>query len=314
MASLLVVDDEPGNLELLEAILTPMGHKIRTARGGREALQAVEDDPPELILLDLMMPGLSGFEVCEMLRSDPRTARIPVVIVTGFDQFGTKERILGLGADDYLIKPIHPADVQARVEALLKVRHLQLELDRTVAYLHEMEMASFSHRRRMLAEVGLNMAHVSQGAVAQGMPRVLLVDDEELARQFYGSLLTEHGFRVVAVPNGREAIEAALRHPLEAAVVDLVMPELSGLNILEELRRFIPDLPVVMLTAHPSPQAAVTSFKLGAFDFVVKGLQHDLVALAVRRAIQHAAELREQRQTIAALEARIRELESRLAH
>ena len=91
-----------------------------------------------------------------------------------------------------------------------------------------------------------------------------------------------------------------------------MLPDLSGLNLLEELRRLVPDLPVVILTAHPNPQAAVTAFKLGAFDFLVKGLQPNLVALSVRRAIHHVAALREKQRIIAALEARIRELEAHL--
>ena len=312
MASILVVDDEPENLELLEAILASAGHTVRKAADGQEALRAVDEEPPELILLDLVMPGLSGFEVCEMLRGQPRTARIPVIIVTGFDQFGTKERILALGAEDYLTKPILPADVQARVEALLKVRHLQQDLDRTLAYLHELEMASYSHRRRMLAEMAPSSAQAGQKGEGRAAPLVLLVDDEELPRQLYGDLLAEHGFRVVAASDGQEALKAALRHPLEAAILDLMLPDLSGLNLLEELRRLVPDLPVIILTAHPDPQAAVTAFKLGAFDFLVKGLQPDVVALAVRRAIHHVAAIREKQQTITALEARIRELEGRL--
>jgi CheY-like chemotaxis protein len=111
MATILVVDDEPENLELMEGVLGPTGHTIRTAGGGREALKAVENDLPDLILLDLMMPGVSGFEVCEMLRADPRTARVPIIMVTGLAQFGSKERALALGAEDYLTKPIQPADV-----------------------------------------------------------------------------------------------------------------------------------------------------------------------------------------------------------
>ncbi len=312
MASILVVDDEPDNLELLEGILAPAGHTIRKAEGGRLALQAVEEELPELILLDLMMPGISGFEVCEMLRNHERTARIPIIIVTGFDQFGTKERVLAIGADDYLTKPIHPTDVEARVEAMLKVRHLQQDLDRTLAYLHELEIASYRHRRQVLAEMGVAQVQSTQWIEGRAGRLTLLVDDEEAARQFYGDLLVEHGFQVIAVASGAEALEAALRHPIEAALLDLMMPELSGLNVLEELRRLVPDLPIIILTAHPSPQAAITAFKLGAFDFIVKGLQHDLVALTVRRAIHHCAELREKRQTIAALETRIRELETRL--
>jgi DNA-binding NtrC family response regulator len=139
------------------------------------------------------------------------------------------------------------------------------------------------------------------------------VDDEELPRQFYGDLLVEHGFRVVAVASGAEAMEAASQFAVEAVLLDIMMPEVSGLQTLELLQQRFPDLPVIILTAHPSSQNAVTALKLGATDFIVKGLQPDLLVLAVRRAIHRSAELREKRELIAALEARIRELEARLA-
>jgi two-component system cell cycle response regulator len=311
MASILVVDDEPQNLELLDGVLAPTGHTIRTAGGGREALQAVEADPPDLILLDLMMPGVGGFEVCEMLRANPRTARIPVIIVTAVSQLGIKERALALGADDYLTKPIQPADVLARVEAMLRVRHLRQDLDRTLAYLHELELARHQRKRQTLAEmsVRLGVPHEAQGSSASA---VLLVDDEELTRQFYGDMLVESGFRVVAAASGQEALAAVSQHAFEAVVLDIMMPGLSGLEALEAIRRMSPDLPVVILTAHPSSQNAIAALKLGAFDFVVKGLQHELVVLAVRRAVQHLAQLRESRDSIGVLQARIRKLEARI--
>jgi two-component system cell cycle response regulator len=313
MASILIVDNEPENLELLEAVLTPIGHSVRKATGGREALQAVEEELPELILLDLMMPGVSGFDVCEMLRASERTARLPIIIVTALDQPLLKERILGLGADDHLTKPIEGSEVVARVEAMLKVRHLRQDLDRTLAYLHELEIARHGIGRPK--EEGL--AGATSGPVREpGDPKasmVLLVDDEELPRQFYGDLLVEHGFRVVAVTSGAEALEAASRFAVEAVLLDIMMPEVSGLQTLELLQQRFPDLPVIILTAHPSSQNAITALKLGATDFIVKGLQPDLLVLAVRRAIHRSAELRGKRELIAALETRIRELESRLA-
>lgn len=313
MASILVVDDEPENLELLEGVLSSTSHTVRTAGGGREALQAVEQEVPDLILLDLMMPGVSGFEVCEMLRADPRTARIPIIIVTALAQLGVKERALTLGADDYLTKPIQRADVLARVEAMLRVRHLRQDLDRTLAYLHELEVARHRHRRQTLAEMGVPLAAAAREGEGSAAPMVLVVDDEELTRQFYGDLLVERGFRVVAVASGAEAVAAVATHSFEAVVLDIMMPELSGLEALEQIRRIAPDLPVVILTAHPSSQNAIAALKLGAFDFIVKGLQHELVVLAVRRAVHHFAQLRDKRHAIEALEARIRELEARLA-
>ncbi len=305
MASILVVDDEPENLELMEGILAPSGYTVRTAGGGREALQAVEEELPDLILLDLMMPTVSGFEVCERLRADPRAAHLPIIIVSALAQLGAKERALALGADDYLTKPIQRAEVLARVEEMLRVRQLRQDLDRTLASLHALEMARHRHRRQGLREMGVAVAGGTREAEEASAPAILLVEDEELTRQFYGDLLGERGFRVVAAASGAEAIQAVPRHSFQAVLLDIRLPELSGLEALEQIRQIAPDLPVIILTSHPSSQNAIAALKLGAFDVIVKGLPPELAIAAVRRAVHHFAQVRERRQAIQALEARL---------
>jgi len=312
MASILIVDDEPENLELMEGVLAPTGHTIRMAGGGRQALQAVQQEPPDLILLDLMMPGMSGFEVCEMLRANEATARIPIIVVTALDQLGIKERTLALGADDYLTKPIQAAEVLARVQAMMQVRHLQQDLDRTLAYLHELEVARHSHRRRALSAMGAIPSLAARQAAEPTPPTILIVDDEGLMREFYADLLVESGFRVVTASSGPEGLSVLPQYPVETVVLDIMMPEVSGLETLEQIRQIAPDLPVIILTAHPSSQNAIAALKLGAFDFIVKGIQHELVVVAVRRAVRHFAQLREKRHIIETLQARLRELEARV--
>jgi two-component system, OmpR family, alkaline phosphatase synthesis response regulator PhoP len=312
MASILIVDDEPENLELLEAVLAPTGHTIRSAGGGREALQAVQQERPDLILLDLMMPEVSGFEVCEMLRANEATARLPIIVVTALDQLGIKERTLTLGADDYLTKPIQPTDVVARVQAMMQVRHLEQDLDRTLAYLHELEVARHSHRRRALSAMGAIPAAAPRQPAGLMPPTILIVDDEELMRQFYGDLLVGGGFRVVTASSGPEALSALPQYPVETVVLDIMMPGVSGLEALEQIRQIAPDLPVIILTARPSSQNAIAALKLGAFDFIVKGIQQELVIVAVHRAIRYFAQLREKEHIVETLQARIRELEARI--
>ncbi len=193
-----------------------------------------------------------------------------------------KEAALTSGADDFITKPVWPDDLRARVSAMLKVRRIRHELDRTLAYLHELEAARHAERRTALASL------VTGGptAPASGLA-VLLVDDEALTRNFFGDLLSEHGVRVVTARDGAEALALARRHPVEAVLLDIMMPGMSGLKVLEHLRAEDPDLPVIILTAYASSQNAVTALKLGAFDFIVKGLEPELVVLAVHRAVRH---------------------------
>jgi len=132
---ILVVDDTPVNLKLLGDLLTAKGYTITTAASGSEALEKIDRDPPDLVLLDVMMPGMSGYEVCKKLRENPATAILPVVMVTALDP--GQERVKGIdaGADDFLSKPINQPELLARVRSLLRVKSLwdQLgELNRTL--------------------------------------------------------------------------------------------------------------------------------------------------------------------------------------
>jgi len=124
-AKILVVDDTPINVKLLTDLLTAKGYAVVTAANGDEALGKVAADRPDLVLLDVMMPGLSGYDVCRRIRGDPRTALLPVALVTSLDPY--QERIKGIeaGADDFLNKPINQPELLARVKSLLRVKSLQ---------------------------------------------------------------------------------------------------------------------------------------------------------------------------------------------
>ncbi len=129
-AKVLVVDDTPHNVKLLADLLAVKGYAVATAVNGEEALVKVSSERPDLVLLDVMMPGLSGYDVCRRIRADPVTALLPVVLVTSLDP--QQERVKGLeaGADDFLSKPINQGELFARVRSLLRVKSLQDEVQR----------------------------------------------------------------------------------------------------------------------------------------------------------------------------------------
>ncbi|MDM0024777.1 adenylate/guanylate cyclase domain-containing protein [Variovorax saccharolyticus] len=129
-AHVLVVDDVDKNVRLLADVLTARGCRVSTAASGEEALARIAADPPDLVLLDVMMPGMNGYDVCRAIRADPALAVLPVVLVTALDP--EQERVNGLnaGADDFLGKPIHQAELLARVRSLLRVKALYDEVQR----------------------------------------------------------------------------------------------------------------------------------------------------------------------------------------
>ncbi|MEP7209139.1 MAG: response regulator [Casimicrobiaceae bacterium] len=134
-AKVLVVDDTPQNVKLLADLLAVKGYAVATAVNGEEALASVALDLPDIVLLDVMMPGLSGYEVCARLRADPRTALLPIVLVTSLDV--QEERVKGIeaGADDFLTKPINRPELFARVRSLLRIKALQDEVRQQAAAL-----------------------------------------------------------------------------------------------------------------------------------------------------------------------------------
>jgi two-component system cell cycle response regulator len=304
---ILLVDDEVINLDLFEAILTEEGYETVCANDGKEALEAVAAARPDLLLLDLMMPGMSGLEVCRRLKESPLTADIPIIVVTALGQVATKEAALTSGADDFVAKPVRPDDLRARVSAMLKVRRIRSELDRTLAYLHELEATRHARRRTTLEEV--TAATTVPPQVLPTPMRVLLVEDEAMTREFYGDLLVEHGFEVYVASSGPEGLEMVGRHALDAVVLDIVMPGMSGLEVLQKLHEQDVNLPVVILTGHVSSQNAIAALKLGAFDFIMKGLDHNLVVLAVHRAVRHRREIVKRDEEMNALRSQIVELE-----
>ncbi|NLK42104.1 MAG: response regulator [Planctomycetes bacterium] len=136
---ILVVDDNPHNLELVLAYLEDLDCRTIAAQGGMEALEIVQNDPPDLVLLDVMMPKISGFEVCRRLKNNPQTSDIPIIMVTALNEIGDIERAIECGTDDFISKPINKWELLTRVRTMLRLKHLTDKLERTLAYLTEIE-------------------------------------------------------------------------------------------------------------------------------------------------------------------------------
>lgn len=131
---ILIAEDDPQGLELLEAYLADTGYEIQSAADGEETLRKVQAWKPDLILLDVMMPKLSGFEVCKRLKNDPASRGIAVLMITALDQPSDIDRAVEAGTEDFLTKPITKTELLHRIRALLEARRNTRDLDRALAY------------------------------------------------------------------------------------------------------------------------------------------------------------------------------------
>ena len=136
---ILIADDNEPNRELLEVYLADVDCEIATAVDGSDTLEKVASFEPDIILLDIMMPKLSGFEVCQQLKADPVTRQIMVLMVTALGELGDIERAVEAGTDDFLSKPVNKIELVKRVENMLKLRHVSDELQRLRSYISSMD-------------------------------------------------------------------------------------------------------------------------------------------------------------------------------
>jgi two-component system, OmpR family, alkaline phosphatase synthesis response regulator PhoP len=139
---ILIADDNPSNVELLEVYLSDIDCELGVATDGRDTINKVAEFQPDLILLDIMMPKLSGFEVCQKLKSDPATKGIMVLMVTALNEPGDIERAVNAGTDDFLSKPVNKLELLKRVENMLRLRHITDEVERLRRYIDGMEDSS----------------------------------------------------------------------------------------------------------------------------------------------------------------------------
>ena len=141
-ARILIADDHPQGVELLEAYLSNTSYETRTAANGEEASRAIAEWHPDVVLLDIMMPRLSGFEVCKRLRQAPATRDIGVIMITALGQPADVDRAVDAGTDDFLTKPINQAELLLRIRALLKSRKQTDDLPRTLEYIKAVDEAA----------------------------------------------------------------------------------------------------------------------------------------------------------------------------
>lgn len=212
---ILIVDDIEANRALLSRLLAPEGHTVDVARDGSEAMQLVAERLPDLVLLDVMMPGLTGFEVCRELKRNPATRLIPVVLITGLQE--TRDRIDGLnaGADDFITKPFNLHELRARVQSLLRLKRYTDELETAESVIVSLALT-------IEARDAYTQGHCQRlAAYATALGETLGLHDDDLKALHRGGFL--HDIGKIAVPDAvllkpgpltAEEFEIMKQHPI----------------------------------------------------------------------------------------------------
>ena len=234
MPSVLIVDDIAGNAHLVESLLSPDGHAVRTAGDGAEALRLVRAEPPDLILMDVMMPHVDGFQACRAIKQDPRTRLIPVVLVTALDDTASRLSGIEAGADDFVSKPFNGPELRARVRSLLRIKRYTDDLDSAESVIVNLALTIEARD----STTGGHCKRLAEYASALG--RTLGLDEEDVLALGRGGFL--HDVGKIGIPDAL----LLKRGPLAPDEFDLIKQHpVIGDRLCGELRSLRKVRPIV---------------------------------------------------------------------
>ncbi|MCG5239783.1 PleD family two-component system response regulator [Azospirillum doebereinerae] len=267
-ARVLVVDDVLPNVKLLAAKLTREYFNVITAFNGPDALELVHKESPDIVLLDVMMPGMDGFEVCEKIRSDPATMHIPVVMVTALSDVADRVRGLEAGADDFLTKPVNDIALFARVRSLVRLKMMMDEWR-----LRETTSGQFG----VIERSGTLLSESFERA------QVLVLEDSVLDLDKVLETLQRDHNSVMAADSCAKALERALSNELDLVVISLTLLNEDGLRLCSQLRSHerTRQVPILLMVDEGDLNHVAKGLELGANDYVIKPIdRNELLARA----------------------------------
>ncbi len=266
-ARVLVVDDILSNVKLLEAKLTAEYFEVVTGFNGMEAIAKIEECNPDIILLDVMMPGMDGFEVCRRIKSNPKTAHVPIVMVTALDQ--PSDRVAGLeaGADDFLTKPVDDAALFARVRSLVRLKMMTDEL-------------------RMRESTGQSMGLLDPAeTLIENVPpgRILVIEDRPESVAWFSNALTPAN-EMAAVDTFEEALVRVKGGDYDLIVVSLGMRGFDGLRLCSQLRS-LPEgrnVPILVVVSEGERRKLTQALEMGVNDYLTRPVDKNELTARVR--------------------------------
>ncbi|MCE7887323.1 MAG: PleD family two-component system response regulator [Alphaproteobacteria bacterium PRO2] len=272
-ARVLVVDDILPNVKLLEAKLTSEYYDVLTATNGKEALEKVAAQSPDLVLLDVMMPGMDGFEVCTKIKQNPALAHIPVVMVTALTDAEDKVRGLESGADDFLSKPINDTALMARVRSLVRLK---------------MALDEWRVRENTANQLGVVEKQSNVMMESADNARVLVVEDKNFEQRKIEETLQRDQDIVTITENGAKTMELVAAQEFDVLIVSLNLAGEDGLRLCSHLKsnERTRSIPIVMIGGEEDMPRIAHGLEIGAHDYILRPVDRNELLARVRTQVR----------------------------
>lgn len=253
--TILIVDDEPKNVKLLAARLSRSPFRLEKAYSGREAIKKVQTILPDLILLDVMMPQMDGYEVTRHLKSDSEFSQIPIILVTSLD--GKEDKIKGMlaGADEFLTKPVHTLELMARIKSMIRLKQYQEQL---------------SNRRESKSHFSSNTPLPDEPEILRS--RILIVEDSDIDLKMIKKNINGVDADIVEANSGEEALQLAQNESIDLILLDIMLPGINGYEVCNRLKSQdqTADIQIVLITCMNDLESRIRGVELGCDDFLIK--------------------------------------------
>jgi len=275
-SKILIVDDEPLNAKLLAAMIPSDQYDTIRVFSGEEALKIITDLHPDLILMDIMMPDLNGYELTRILKSDPESRDIPIVLVTAFGGADCEIKGLEAGADEFLNKPVNRTELLARTKSLLSLRQYKEQIKARTCSINSITSGG---KGKNLSENDINL------------PSILIVEDNRIDAKLIKSYLQAEACQIKIAEDGEEAISCAQQEQIDVILLDLILPGINGYKVCSTLKEMegTQNIQIVAITSLSDLDSKLKSIELGVDDYLVKPVNRHILRTRVKSLIKKKA-------------------------
>ncbi len=272
--NILIVDDELLNRKLLSGMLAAEPYDLTTAANGREALARINEQLPDIILLDIMMPEMDGYEVTEILKNNPETHNIPIILITALADYQSKIKGLEAGADEFLNKPVQAEELLTRIQSLLRMKEYHDRLSSKAN-----TEASF-----------INKVDISN-AKNQPQEVVLLVEDSPEERALFTAHLAEQPYRLLIAANGKEALALVEGERVDCLLIDIMLPDMDGFTICKKIQEdeAYRHIQTVGITSAEDLSLKIRGIEAGFDDYLIKPVNFTELKVRIKALLKKKA-------------------------